>query len=152
MADHHDPLDDRDMDLLEEMGYEPTDTASESPIGQYTLWFFGFLAVMMGVSFLFLTVADRVQGFKFTQQRDERRVLPPEGTPLLQSNVTAHKDMKDLRKEELEKLNASGWTDELQDTAKIPVNRAMEIVVDRGLPTRAGAGVPDDYAKMGGSQ
>lgn len=152
MADHQDPLDDRDMDLLEEMGYEPTDTASESPVGRYTLWFFGFLAVMMGVSFLFLTVADRVQGFKFTQQRTERRVLPPEGTPLLQSNITAHGDMKDLRKLEVEKLNAMGWTDEMKDTAKIPVDRAMRILAERGLPTRAEAGVPGDYQKMGGSQ
>lgn len=141
MSDHNnEPLEERDWELLEEMGYEPTDEPASSPVGKYTAAFFIFLGVMIGISFGFLQVADRVDGFKFGQKR-ERAIMPPDGTPLLQSNVTAWGDMKKLRAEEKTKMH--GYAENPEDgTYRIPIEKAMEIVVDRGLPTRAGAEVP----------
>jgi len=142
MSDHHDNVEARDMDLLEELGYEPTDEAANSKLGLHATAFFVFFFVMVGASYLVLTVLDRVEGYRFTQ-RQERRLMPPEGTPLLQSNTTAHSDMQDLRKQEHEKLNKYSKNED--GTFTIPVEKAMEIVGERGLPTRPDAGVPEDY-------
>lgn len=143
MSDHHNEhIEERDMDLLEELGYEPTDEAANSKLGFHAVFFFTFFFVMVGASYGVLTVLDRVEGFRYTQKQ-ERRVMPPEGTPLLQSNTTAHSDMQDLRKQEHDKLNKYNKNED--GTYTIPVDKAMEIVGERGLPTRADAGVPGDY-------
>lgn len=143
MSDHHDNNDERPLDVLEEMGYENTDEAASSPVGKYTIWLFGFIFVMIGFSAAFFTVADRVDGFKFKQERKPLR-LPPEGTPLLQGNVAAQADMYELKKQEHAKLNA--YSENKEDgTYKVPIDKAMKIVVERGLPTRPNAGVPEDY-------
>ncbi|MDI9636875.1 hypothetical protein QPK87_38625 [Kamptonema cortianum] len=144
MSDHHDHREERDYDLLEELGYEPTDTAAESPVGAYTLYFFGFLIVMMAASWAFLTVADRVSGYKFTQANQERAVMPPPGTPLIQSDATAERDMHEVRKQEEEKLSTVKWNDDSRTSATIPIEDAKRIVARRGLPTRANPGVPED--------
>lgn len=144
MSDLHDGdrLAGRDLDVLEELGYEPTDEAVSGPVGKYTAMFFVFLAIMLGIAWLFFTFADRVDGFKFNQERPAR-VMPPDGTPLLQGNVAAQADMEDLRKEEHEKLEAYKENPET-GRYQIPVEKAMSIVVERGLPTRANAGAPED--------
>lgn len=148
MSDHHDenPMEGRDLDVLQELGYEPTDTTAESPIGKFTLWFFGFIFVMAGAAFVFQTGFDRVPGFKFNQERPVRRVMPPEGTPLLQSNTTAQKDMVDLKKENWDKMHKT----ELQrggSSAVIPVDKAIEIVAQRGLPTASNAKSMEELSK-----
>jgi hypothetical protein len=141
MSDHHDnPLDERDLDLLEEMGYEPSDEPAASPVGKYTALFFAFFALMVVVSFGFLQVVGRIEGFDIKQNR-ERQLMPPKGTPLLQSNVTAQGDMVQIRKDEVAKLSGYAPIPE-EGRFKIPVDKAMEIVVKRGLPTKAGAEVP----------
>ncbi len=143
MSDHHDYVEERPLEVLEEMGYEYTDEAANSPVGKYTIWLFGFLAAMVVFSAAFFTVADRVDGFKFKQERKARR-MPPEGTPLLQGNIAAQEDMVTLRKEEFAKLHS--YSENKEDgTYKVPIKKAMSIVVERGLPTRPNAGVPEDY-------
>ncbi|MFM9872849.1 MAG: hypothetical protein ACKVQS_05215 [Fimbriimonadaceae bacterium] len=142
MSDH-DVIDDRPLDVLEEMGYETTDEAASSPVGKYTIWLFGFIIFAIVFSAAFFTVADRVDGFKFKQERKARQ-MPPEGTPLLQGNIAAHEDMYALRKEEHAKLNSYAKNKE-DGTYKVPIDKAMHIVVERGLPTRPNAGVPEDY-------
>lgn len=142
MSDH-DEIDDRPLDVLEEMGYETRDQVAEGPIGKYTIWLFAFIIVMVVFSAAFFTVADRVDGFKFNQER-KARPMPPEGTPLLQGNVAAHEDMYNLRKEEHAKLNSFAENKE-DGTYKVPIDKAMDIVVKRGLPTRQNAGTPEDY-------
>jgi len=143
MSEHHsEPGEVRDLDVLEELGYEPTDEAANSKLGMHATILFVFFFVSVGASYLVLTVLDRVEGFRFTQKQ-ERRITPPEGTPILQSNTTAQSDMIDLRKQEHEKLNKYGTNED--GTYTVPIDKAMEIVVERGLPTRPDAGVPEDY-------
>ena len=144
MSDLHegDRMEGRDLDVLEELGYEPTDEAVNSPVGKFTAWFFIFIGVMIVMAWTFYTVADRVDGFKFNQDRPTR-VMPPDGTPLLQSNITAHADMEKLRHEEHEKLESYKKNPETGNY-QIPIEKAMDIVVERGVPTRANAGVPED--------
>ena len=62
--------------------------------------------------------------------------LPPE--PRLQPNPGI--DLKQLRRTEDGRLNSYGWVDRSAGTAHIPVDRAMEIVAQKGLPARKEVG------------
>ena len=47
------------------------------------------------------------------------------------------KDVYLLRKGEAEKLESYGWVDKEGGVARIPIDRAMEVLLQRGLPARA---------------
>ncbi|MCB0826480.1 MAG: hypothetical protein KDC26_09840 [Armatimonadetes bacterium] len=148
MSDHHDPLDDRDFDVLEELGYEPVDinASGKNVFANFAAVFVFFLA-MAAVSWYFLVAVDRSDSLTIkTPPQQERPRVPEAPAPLLQSNITAQKDMVMLRREENEKLNALEVTED-KKAVKIPVDQAMDILAEKGLPTRANAGTPEDYGK-----
>lgn len=64
--------------------------------------------------------------------------LPPE--PRLQQDPLA--DLRQMRAEEESLLSGYGWVDRKAGIARIPVDRAMELVVQRGLPARPDPGAP----------
>ena len=45
--------------------------------------------------------------------------------------------MDDIRANEDRILYSYGWSDEKAGTVRIPIERAMELLVERGLPVRA---------------
>ena len=49
------------------------------------------------------------------------------------------KDISELRAEERQLLDASGWVDEPAGIARIPIAQAMKIVAEKGLPRWAAA-------------
>jgi hypothetical protein len=62
---------------------------------------------------------------------------PPE--PRLQANPRL--ELQEMRAEENEVLQSYGWVDRDQGVARMPIDEAMKIVVQRGLPARdSGAG------------
>jgi hypothetical protein len=61
------------------------------------------------------------------------RQVPPE--PRLQSNPL--EDLRQLRAQEDTTLNTYGWVDRKTGVVRIPVERAMELLAQRGLPSRA---------------
>ena len=63
------------------------------------------------------------------------RVLPPD--PRLQ--VEPNKDLDRLRAEQEKQLDSYGWVDRNPGVVHIPIERAMGLVAERGLPARAGA-------------
>src|SRR5438034_10651087 len=64
--------------------------------------------------------------------RQENR-LPPE--PRLQTQP--REDLRELRAREDEILTSYGWLDKNAGVVRIPIDRAMQITVQRGLPVRA---------------
>src|SRR5262245_27667013 len=58
---------------------------------------------------------------------------PP--TPRLQTQP--FKDIYLLRRGENEKLDSYGWVDKDAGITRIPVDRAMDVLIERGLPARA---------------
>lgn len=60
----------------------------------------------------------------------QQRPLPP--APVLQVNPAV--DMQKFREREEQKASSYGWVDEKGGIAHVPVQRAMEIVAERGLP------------------
>jgi hypothetical protein len=60
--------------------------------------------------------------------------------PRLQPNVV--EDLKKFREEEYEHLHSYGWVDQNAGVAHIPIQRAMELTLERGLPVRTPGAVP----------
>ena len=58
--------------------------------------------------------------------------LPPQ--PRLQTNPTG--DLQQLREVEDAKLHSYGWIDKGAGVVRIPIDRAMDLLAQRGLPTR----------------
>jgi hypothetical protein len=63
-------------------------------------------------------------------QQEER--LPPE--PRLQ--IDPREDLAALRAKEDEVLRSYGWVDRNLGVVRIPIDRAMELTLERGLPAR----------------
>ncbi len=59
--------------------------------------------------------------------------LPPE--PRLQ--VNPKQELKDLRARELDTLDHYGWVDKNAGVARIPIENAMKLTLERGLPARS---------------
>lgn len=70
-------------------------------------------------------------------------VLPPE--PRLEA--VPGLNYQQLQAREREWLNSYGWVDEAGGVTRIPIERAMELVVARGLPARTEAGSFEDSAR-----
>ena len=61
----------------------------------------------------------------------------PQPTPALQTQP--FKDLYMLRREETQRLDSYGWVDKDGGVARIPIDRAMEVLLQRGLPVRPDA-------------
>jgi len=64
------------------------------------------------------------------------RKLPPESVPRLQ--VRPGQDMAQYRANEKEIVNSYGWVDAKAGILRIPIDRAMDLLLQKGLPVRTG--------------
>jgi hypothetical protein len=74
---------------------------------------------------------------------EDVRQLPPE--PRLQT--TAPQDLKRYRAGQDDILESYGWVDAKAGIVRIPVERAMEVLLQNGYPIRGGSPVAGDKAK-----
>ncbi len=65
------------------------------------------------------------------------RVERPMPTPALQTEP--FRDINQLRAGETDKLHTYGWVDKEGGVTRVPIDRAMEVVLQRGLPVRPDA-------------
>jgi hypothetical protein len=103
---------------------------------------FGFAAALLIAAIvihglvwlLFVYFSDRAEGgtrqYPLAQSQDSR--LPPE--PRLQ--VNPREDLQEMRAVEDELLNGYRWVDKNTGIIRIPINDAMRLTLERGLPTR----------------
>jgi hypothetical protein len=63
---------------------------------------------------------------------EEAQGLPP--GPLLQRDP--EQDMQEMSTEQDAILNNYGWVDKEAGVVRIPIERAIELTLERGLPTR----------------
>jgi hypothetical protein len=64
--------------------------------------------------------------------------LPP--GPNLLTNESAN--LHDFRAREMNELTTYGWMDKNAGTVRLPIDRAMELVLERGLPVRGADAAP----------
>jgi hypothetical protein len=94
-------------------------------------------AVVYGVFFFFerQEAAANAAAQKYPLAAGVTRQQP---TPALQTQP--FKDIYTLRQGEAEKLNGYGWVDKEGGVTRIPIDRAMELMIQRGFPARAEGG------------
>lgn len=104
--------------------------------------FGAFLAIAVILSFIVsiwihrLIVPERPTKINSERPEAMQRVLPPE--PRLQADPL--KDWKEFAAKEEAKINSYKWVDLNTGKAQIPVERAKEIVLKKGLPQPSTAG------------
>ncbi|MGE5567557.1 MAG: hypothetical protein ACM3S5_00840 [Rhodospirillales bacterium] len=86
------------------------------------MWFFG----------LFKLIYNPAGQFAESSQ------IPP--PPRIQARPQQEMEMLRLREETI--LSTYGWTDKTAGTVRIPIDRAVELLLKRGLPVRRGGEVP----------
>jgi hypothetical protein len=78
---------------------------------------------------------------KFFQSREETSLAvtvdPTKMFPQPQLQKTPIPDLKAVRAEEDKLLNGYAWVDQPKGVVRIPVDRAIEVLAERGLPSRA---------------
>jgi len=97
------------------------------------------LALLLGVVFLVTYFLN--EHYATVQIRTQAQPSPlsaaREPTPEPRLAVTPGADLKALRAAEDSMLKSYGWIDAKNGIVRIPVDRAIEILAQRGLPTRA---------------
>lgn len=73
---------------------------------------------------------------------DTRQVLPTEVEKFPQPRLEQNErlEINDFRRKEEQTLNSYGWVDEKAGVVRIPIDRAMQLIAQRGLPTTPKAG------------
>ena len=101
---------------------------------------------LLGLTLLIIVSLLAVQGllvFLNTQQAGNAAPLPPLAQeqmppePRLQASPV--EDLSILRAEEDAVLNNYGWVNKEAGVVHIPIERAMELTIERGLPVRSGS-------------
>ncbi|HXX43725.1 MAG TPA: hypothetical protein VEJ38_03280 [Candidatus Acidoferrales bacterium] len=125
-------------------GYEVRD-ANVHALLQFAFWMAVVLAVTMVAmkwTFDYLKKAEPLGATSSPLVKEGERVMPP--APLLQ--VHPHQELEDYCAAEQKAVNSYGWVSKEAGVAHIPVDRAMDLVLVHGLPTRpaneAPAGAP----------
>jgi hypothetical protein len=92
------------------------------------------VVIAFAVWLLFQYFSAREAQTRFTEYplATQESRLPPE--PRLQTDP--RQDMSDLRAREDQLLQSYGWVDKNAGVVRIPIERAMQLVVERGLPAR----------------
>lgn len=148
--DHHEPVVDQEaLDKAVRMGYEHRDVDTVA-VGKFGLWFTIFTFFCIGATVVAWVIVDRVvydTPVSARTEPDPRRTLPP--GPLLQSNITAKKDIADLRRDEDRKANYYGWVDQQKGIVRVPVDVALDRVAVKGLPSVPQQVPPPKPADMG---
>jgi len=80
------------------------------------------------------------------------RPMPP--PPRIQPNPSA--DMQSYLQSQQNLLNSYGWIDRQEGIVRLPIDRAMELLLERGLPTRPsitpGTGAPASSGNRSGNK
>ena len=72
--------------------------------------------------------------------------------PTPQLETDERRQLDDIRTQEEETLHTYGYVDQKAGTVRIPIDRAMELVAQRGLPVRAQADAGSPQDKKGSKQ
>jgi hypothetical protein len=118
-----------------EVQHEATDVNVRAILGFCLGLFIAAVFIHFGVYLLFQYFAGR-EAIRnppvYPLAAAESTRLPPE--PRLQANPRA--DLQELRAQEDEILRTYGWVDRNAGVVRIPLDRAMKLALERGLPSR----------------
>jgi hypothetical protein len=112
--------------------YERSDADVRSLLKFGLSLFLILIAVLISMRWTFFYFAKSQQLGPPASPFENARVLPPE--PRLQ--VEPRVDLLAYCEGQLRELNTYGWEDRHNEVVRIPVDRAMDLILERGLPAR----------------
>lgn len=123
----------RPDDLLQELGYETQDIQYRK-FTVYGAYFFGFF-IACAIAGFFIMLLMSPTGWRGGRTADyiPKDQAPP-ASPLLQSNITARTDIMSLRRQETAALTSSAVLDQAHGVYQIPIDQAINLIAQRGLP------------------
>ncbi len=126
-------------DPLVDMGYEIRDI-NIATIKKAVIAFFAFATIMFIVgAWIYANMNTAFKPSVLAQKENLR--IPKYPAPLLQDNASNFTDIMKLRQNETAKLTSTGWNDASHTSVHIPIEQAIDILAERGLP-KTGATVP----------
>lgn len=98
--------------------------------------FVRLVAVLFGASFLALGLATLQFGWlnDGLAGRDSRPRAETPPAPRLQ--VDPSQDLQEMRRRDAAALDTYAWTDRGRGLVRVPIERAMELLLEQGLPVR----------------
>ncbi|HET6645410.1 MAG TPA: hypothetical protein VFG65_07930 [Fimbriimonadales bacterium] len=115
------------------LGYEPKDFLSKKALFYFGLSHFAGLAAVLVVVYLIYAFFLGT-GPKFPKSPLANDITDTAVAPVLQSNPGA--DIKKLHIADAGRLDEYGWVDKDAGIAHIPIEKAIDIAVAKGLPAR----------------
>lgn len=88
-------------------------------------------AILVGLFCLMLWFGLRLVAPQPAPAVFETRPVPPPGQPALQTDPA--RDWAELERRQRERLSSVGWVDREAGIVHLPIDRAMTLVVERGL-------------------
>ena len=131
----HKPVDERS----EEYEHRDADTSSLLKYGLALV--IVLIVVLFSMKWMFSYFAKSQPLGPPASPFENARVLPPQ--PRLQAKPGA--DLRSYCGEQIRKLNTYGWVDPANGVVRIPIDRAIDATIERGLPARP-AGVAQTSA------
>jgi|WetSurMetagenome_2_1015567.scaffolds.fasta_scaffold305388_2 hypothetical protein len=100
----------------------------------------GAILVHFAVWLLYVLYGN-MQSKAYPRQYPLAQVGPPPLPPAPRLQTQPREDLKNMRAEEERYLGTYGWADSARGAVHIPIDRAMELLLQQGLPARAQAPV-----------
>lgn len=130
------PKNDETKEVINLLGYETTD-ADSGPVVRFALFLLAFTIATAALVVLFYKyldareTAEKAQRYPMSEM--VQRPLPPR--PRLQTYPFT--DIGTMRATEHKLLDEYGWVDKSTGVVRIPIERAIDVLAERGLPHRA---------------
>jgi hypothetical protein len=129
-------------------GYETRDTNTRSVLWFAAVLFLTVAATLISMRGLFSYYSTSQPLGPAASPFDSSRALPPE--PRLQ--VTPAVDLNEMRESQEEILQSYAWLDKAIGKVRVPIDRAMDLLLQRGLPVRQSAPPQTGTAPAGKEQ
>jgi hypothetical protein len=115
--------------------HEKSDAATQ-PLFRFVVGLAVFVAAAMVVMvMLYSYFGDRETALDIPLSPLAKQAPPVAAGPQLQPNPSL--ELNDLRRQEEAQLNGYGWVDQPAGLVRIPVERAIELMAERGMPVRS---------------
>ena len=123
----------RDSSHREEVGHELSDL-KPGYVGVFAIG----LAIVIGAAAIITSLFMQYRTVEHARQQTPVPSLAGErqATPQPRLQVDAPNELRQMRQAEEAVLNSYGWVDKDAGIVRIPVDRAMEILSKKGLPSR----------------